>query len=101
LISILKSIKKVWAKMKKRKNKNKKGRQAENYIYIPALDDNGCVIKLLLTEREYAAAVKRASSNPEDTFGDVIAFQVINNQISQLIGTVEQNNFNQSGQSIG
>jgi hypothetical protein len=80
--------------MKKRKNKNKRGRQAENYIYIPALDDNGCVIKLLFTEREYNAAAKRATLNPEDTFGDVIAFQIINNKIDAEITKVEPENFN-------
>lgn len=80
--------------MKKRNNKNRKGRQAENYIYIPALDENGCVTKLLLTEREYNAAVKRASANPEDTFGDVIAFQIVNNKPSKQIGPVEPENFN-------
>jgi len=80
--------------MKKKKNKNRKGRQAENYIYIPVLDDNGCVTKLLLTEREYNTAVKRAATNPEDTFGDVIAFQIINNKTSSKIGIVESDNFN-------
>lgn len=90
----MKNTKKDWAKMKKRKNKNKRGRQAENYIYIPALDDNGCVIKLLFTEREYNAAAKRATLNPEDTFGDVIAFQIINNKIDAEITKVEPENFN-------
>lgn len=88
------NTKKGWAKMKKRKNKNRKGRQAENYIYVPALDDNGCVTKLLLTEREYNTAAKRAATNPEDTFGDVIAFQIVNNKTKMQIGVVEPENFN-------
>lgn len=66
-------------------NKNRKGRQAEVYIYIAALDEDGYVNKLLLTKKEFDDARKRALSNPEDTFGDVVAFQIIDHDVSHEI----------------
>jgi hypothetical protein len=78
--------------MKGKSNKNRRGRQAEKYIYIAALDENGIVNKLLLTEREFDSAKKRAKNNPEDTFGDVIAFQVINDIVKEKICEIKPSN---------
>jgi uncharacterized Fe-S cluster-containing radical SAM superfamily enzyme len=78
--------------MQGKPNKNKKGRQAEFYIYIAALDENGCVNKLLLTKKEFESAKKRALNNPEDTFGDVVAFQIINHNPSHEIGHIKPEN---------
>jgi hypothetical protein len=78
--------------MKGKPNKQRRGRQAENYIYVAALDADGVVNKLLLTEREFEAARKRARNNPEDTFGDVIAFQVINHELKEKICEIKSSN---------
>lgn len=80
--------------MQGKPNRNRKGRQAERYIYIPALDNEGCVVRLLLTEKEYLKAKNRAKSNPEDTFGDVVAFQVIENKVNNKICDIPQDKLN-------
>jgi hypothetical protein len=75
--------------MKGKINKQRRGRQAESYIYVAALDSDGVVNKLLFTEREFEAAKKRAKNNPEDTFGDVVAFQVINHEVKEKICDID------------
>jgi NifU-like protein involved in Fe-S cluster formation len=47
----------------------------------------------LLTEKEFLNAKSRAEKNPEDTFGDVIAFQVLENKVCNKITDVKKENF--------
>jgi hypothetical protein len=79
--------------MQARPNKNRRGRQSEKYIYVPYLNESNYVTKLLLTEKEFLNAKSRAEKNPEDTFGDVIAFQVLENKVCNKITDVKKENF--------
>jgi len=60
----------------KKKIINKKRKPTENYSYyfVAHVDSSGEVTPLLLTDREFASAKKRASKNQEDVPADFIVF---------------------------
>lgn len=60
----------------KKKIINKKRKPTENYSYyfVAHVDSSGEVTPLLLTDREFASAKKRASKNQEDVPTDFIVF---------------------------
>jgi hypothetical protein len=60
----------------KKKIINKKRKPTENYSYyfVAHVDSSGEVTPLLLTDREFASAKKRANKNQEDVPIDFIVF---------------------------
>jgi hypothetical protein len=60
--------------IRKIKNKNKKPTANESYYFVGHVDSEGEVTPLLLTDREYQIAKKRADQNPEDVPVDFIVF---------------------------
>lgn len=59
---------------RKIKNTNKKPTANDSYYFVGHVDSEGEVTPLLLTDREYAIAKKRADMNPEDVPLDFIVF---------------------------
>jgi len=57
------------------KNKIKKGNEAKEYYFCTHVNSDGYQFELLLTKREFDAAVKRAEMNPEDIPNDYIVLQ--------------------------
>ena len=58
-----------------RKNKIKKGNEAKEYYFCTHVNSDGYQFELLLTKREFDAAIKRAEMNPEDIPNDYIVLQ--------------------------
>jgi hypothetical protein len=58
-----------------RKNKLKKGNEAEEYYFCTHVNSDGYQFELLLTKQEFDKAVKRAEMNPEDIPNDYIVLQ--------------------------
>jgi hypothetical protein len=57
------------------KNKNKKGNESKEYYFCTHVNTAGYQFELLLTEKEFDAAVKRAEMNPEDIPQNYIVLQ--------------------------
>lgn len=57
------------------KNKNKKGNEAQEYYFCTHVTSDGFQYELLLTKKEFDAAVKRAEVNPEDIPENYIVLQ--------------------------
>jgi hypothetical protein len=57
------------------KNKIKKANEAEDYFLCTHVTSDGYQYELLLTKREFDAAVKRAEKNPEDIPDTFIVLQ--------------------------
>lgn len=47
-------------------NKNRKGRESEEYFFCTHVTSDGYQYELLLTKREFDSGVKRVEKNPED-----------------------------------
>jgi len=64
--------------MTKIKNTQKKPTANEEYYYVAHIGEGGCVTHLMLTEKEFQNAKKRADKNPEDLPRYSIAIQLTN-----------------------
>ena len=58
-----------------KKNKIKKGNESLEYVFCTHVSSDGFQYELLLTKREFEAAVKRAEMNPEDIPQNYIVLQ--------------------------
>jgi hypothetical protein len=56
-------------------NTNKKFNENEKYYFASYINSEGYVFELLLTEKEFDKAVKRAEKNPEDIPNEYIVLQ--------------------------
>jgi len=56
-------------------NKNKKGRQADEYFFCTHVNSDGYQYELLFTKKEFDVGVKRAEKNPEDIPSHYIVLQ--------------------------
>jgi hypothetical protein len=56
-------------------NSNKKFNENEKYYFASYINSEGYVFELLLTEKEFDKAVKRAEKNPEDIPNEYIVLQ--------------------------
>lgn len=58
-----------------RPNKIKKGNEAKEYYFCTHVTSDGYQYEILLTKKEFDAAVKRAEMNPEDIPENYIVLQ--------------------------
>lgn len=58
-----------------RPNKIKKGNEAKEYYFCTHVTSDGYQYELLLTKKEFDAAVRRAEMNPEDIPENYIVLQ--------------------------
>ena len=59
---------------KRIKNKNRKPNEDHSYYFVAHVDSSGDVTPLLLTDKEFLQAKKRAHKNKEDVPIDFIVF---------------------------
>jgi hypothetical protein len=59
---------------KRIKNKNRKPNEDRSYYFVAHVDSSGEVTPLLLTDKEFLVAKKRANKNKEDVPIDFIVF---------------------------